>query len=251
MAYTHTIAYTSEMESYWAGQSMFADTVKAVQPASTLGCHGVRMSWSRDTPAGTTEDRATIGFHVAKVVGGGLFSPLTLAELPAIETALDTLLTTLKPHMSTEFHMLEYRWFEHRASHAAYPDGSEVVGAPVRITAKAIAGTAAVNRLPDQDSATVTWRTTSRRHWGRVYFPGLTPNEMSAYGRLDSAYVDALAGAWHVFIASLVTNAQTLGVWTYRKKAFLDLSELRVDNVVDIQRRRRVKQSSYAKSYTS
>lgn len=230
---------------------MFSDTTIVTQPDSTLGCNSVRLSWSRTTPAATTEDRAMCTIHIAKVVGGGLFSPLLLAELPAIETALDAMWTTLKAVTQSGWTLTEYRWFEHRASHGSYSDGSEVVGPPIRITAKSVAGTGVGLRLPDQDGATVTFRTASRKHWGRIYLPGFDGTGLGTFGRLSNAYVDTIAGALHTFQAALTGNAQTIVVWSYRKLAVLDMSEIRADDVVDIQRRRRAKNVAYFRSYTS
>jgi hypothetical protein len=42
-----------------------------------------------------------------------------------------------------------------------------------------------------------------------------------------------------------------LGVWSYPKQAFMPVWQVQVDNIVDIQRRRRAKQRSYAKLITS
>jgi hypothetical protein len=198
------------------------------------------------------EDKATIRFRIAKVVGGGLYSALIAAEFPPIETAMDALWTAQSPNMDIGHTVAEYRWFENRASHGAYPDGSEIVGPPVRITSKSIAGSTSVKRLPDQDAMSVTFRTASRKHWGRVYVPGLTQNVIDGtFGLFTNGVVDSMASAWRTFLLSLVANSQTIGVWTYKKGAFLDISALEVDNVVDIQRRRRVNASSYKHIYTS
>jgi hypothetical protein len=98
----------------------------------------------------------------------------------------------------------------------------------------------------------ITFRTAARKHWGRVYVPGLTMiNIDKTYGLWTQTAVDTIAAYWHTFLASLITNAQTIGVWTYRRRAFLDISQLEVDNVVDIQRRRRANHSTYKKIYSS
>lgn len=231
---------------------MYADTLLVEQPSTTLGCNRLMVSWARQTPTGTTEDRVTIGVHIAKVVGGGLFSALLPAEFPPIEASFDILYSTMKTLMTTQYSLAEYRWFEHRASHGAYDDGSEVVGPPVRIVTKTGAGTSGSARLPDQDASTITFRTASRKHWGRIYWPGLTTNNLDATtARWSTTFVDSLASSFRTFQTALTGNAQTICVWSYRKKAVLDLSELRVDDVVDIQRRRRVKQATYFRSYTS
>jgi hypothetical protein len=193
----------------------------------------------------------TINFHVAKVVGGGLFGVLTPAEYPGVETLLDAWWATAKADVAGGYTYAQIRWWECRADHGAYPDGSEILGPSVRTTTKSVVATGIGIRLPDQDSLTATWRTCSRKHWGRIYLPGVCATAMGSLGQFAPASVDNQALAWHNFIAGLSSAAQTLGVWTYRKKAFLDITQLEVDDVPDIQRRRRMNKASYRKIYTS
>lgn len=120
----------------------------------------------------------------------------------------------------------------------------------MRRTAKSIVGTATGARLPDQCSCSVTFRTAGRTHWGRVYLPGFAATQTgTGYGRLVTATVDALATYFDTFQSSLNTSGLQLGVWTWAKGAFLPVRQVRVDDVVDIQRRRRAKQVAHYKQF--
>lgn len=252
MAYTHGITHTAATSAYWATQSYFEDTLVTVSDPAALSCNSITTVLTRTTPAGTREDVATTTHHIAKVVGGGLYSALTAAEYSGIETLLDTMWTNLMLRRAASWTVSEYAWHEKRADHGTTENGSEAVGPAVRRTTKALVGNVSNSRLPDQNALTMSIRTASRKHWGRMYLPGFDSGHYDlAMGRPSNASVDSDAAAFHTYVAGLTSASCTLGVWTFKYKAFLDISELRMDNVPDIIRRRRPKQASYSKSYTS
>lgn len=251
MAYTKSLTHSPSTAAYWASESVDSDATVTEQIDTTLGCNLVQLGWSRTAPSGVVDDLMTVNFHIAKVVGGGLFSALIAAEFPAVETLIDSWWATAKADVVTSVTFAQIRFWECRASHGAYPDGSEIIGPPIRVTSRSSAGTSIGIRLPDQDSMTATWRTCARKHWGRVYLPGLGATSMASLGQFSTTSVDNQAAAWHTFIGGLTAASQTLGVWTYRRKAFLDITSLQVDDVPDIQRRRRMNRASYRKQYTS
>lgn len=252
MAYGHGITHTAETTAYWATQSKFSDTLEIVQPENTLGCNRMQWIFTRSVPTGAREDVAVFGMCFGKAVGGGLYSTLLNADMVAIDNAVTPLRTALTSLFSSSFTLAEVRWFQHRADHATSAKGNEVVGPPVRINAMATSWGGTLARNTDQVACTVSWRTAARRHWGRIYLPGLETGQIdTTYGRLKNTAVDTIATAFRTFEAAANTQSCQLGVWSFKKKAFLQLSEIRVDNVLDIQRRRRPKQSNYYKSFTS
>jgi len=252
MAYLHALTRTSAVAEYWAAQSKYTDTIETVQPAENLGCSRLSVVFTRTTPAGTRDDVMVFGIALADIVGGGLYGVLNATKMAACETALDAVWTDLKTIATNQVTLTQYRWHEHRANHPASEKGYETIGPATRLTNKSVAGSLANSRHADQVTPTVTWRTTSRKHWGRIYVPGISlAVSDTTYGRIGTAAVDQIANAWHVFEAACNTAAVQLGVWTWKYQAFLPLSELRVDNVWDIQRRRRAKQSNYAKAYVA
>lgn len=252
MAFTRALTHTPDQAAYWDGQSMFADTVRTTQPASTLGCHKVTMVWTRATPAGTREDLCTCSLAVAKIVGGGLYSPFLTSELASLETGLDTYASDAAGSQDNDYTLSEFVWHEHRASHPPTESGSEKLDTAVRRTAKTIVGSVANARQPDQVSMSITIRTTSRKHWGRIYLPGMAQGSNDGtWGRILNAAVDNRALAMRNLVNTWNSASAQLGVWSWKKGAFLPITEVKVDNVWDIQRRRRAKQASYFKAYTS
>src|SRR5262249_54437151 len=142
--------------------------------------------------------------------------------------------------------LAEYRWHDWDINDVA-------LGPADRVTSRSVAGTTgATSRLPDQDAQTVTWTTASRRHWGRVYLPGIGFNRIdNTTGRWASTQVDAAALHFHTLATSLVAGGYDMVVVSRQFHALLTIDTISVDDIVDIQRRRRAKQASYHKIYTS
>jgi hypothetical protein len=252
VAYPHVLTHTPATDGYWDGQSMFADTVRTQQGADTLGCNRVDVVWTRATPTGTTEDKMQFRMFIAKIVGGGLYSVFPLSELAALETPLDAFTTTLKNRMPNSVTLDSYAWFEHRASHGATSSGQEAVPPAVRRALKTGAGVGVSDRMPDQVASTISWRTTARKHWGRSYVPAMGLSTVDGgYGRLTNIAVNAIAGAAQTLVNALIPLNGQLGVFTWKYGAFLPVVEIKVDDVYDIQRRRRAKRVGYFKSYTA
>lgn len=247
--YDPQINYTAAKAGYWATQSIVAGTSLQVQPDNTLACWDLTQVFNRTTPTGTREDVATYGMRIAKVAGTDRVIGLT-SELPTIEGFANTLSTALAALMSTQWTLAEYVWHERRASHPAAEGGGEKPGPAIRRTAKSTVGTDAGGRLPDQIACTCTFKTPSRKHWGRVYLPGFAKSTVDGtYGRFNNGGCDIVAAAFNAFATSLDGAGYRLGVWSYQKQAFMDVDQVQVDNVVDVQRRRRAKQRSYVKTY--
>jgi hypothetical protein len=252
MPWSPVLTHTAEKTAYWAAESKEAGTNEVIQPSTTLGCWDVTLRYARTTPVGTREDDATIGLRIAKVIGGGLYGLGLNSELSTIEARLNTLQAMLATFMSSSFTLAEYIWHVRRASNPAAKGGGEKPGPAVRRTAKNVVGVNASDRQPDQVAATVTFKTCSRRHWGRVYIPGIAGSQVDkTYARFGSGLCDGFATAFQVLINGLSTDGYELGVWSYPKQAFMPVWQVQVDNIVDIQRRRRAKQRSYAKLITS
>jgi len=96
--------------------------------------------------------------------------------------------------------------------------------------------------LPHQVALTVTKVVASRRHWGRVYLGPLNVScvaSLSHSGALDPTRQTAIADAFQAFLTNLTTD-QTPMVVTDRAHGMAQMIlGCRVDNVFDVQRRRR------------
>jgi hypothetical protein len=127
-------------------------------------------------------------------------------------------------------------------------------GAPERVIPTVRIGTANTGELPPQCSITSTDRTVYARHWGRNYWPhpaaGLVA--LSPPGNVTTAHVDSLATAvvqcYDTLMASefypVVPITMVQGVPT---RGLLTVTEVQVDDLFDVIRRRRPKQPTHYK----
>lgn len=242
------IIYTPASATYWASQSKYSDTVMTPAAAGTFSCSKFTSVWTRSTPTGTTEDVGTFSMHMAVVVGSGGRTFLSDSQKSAAESDFMEFLASMNTYVNQGWTSSEFQWHDIVAGDAKY-------GPMDRVHLHGSAGGGgASTRLPDQLAATVTLKTASRLHWGRFYFPGLTPAAIDlTYGRLTNTYVDALATAAKALQVALNANTAVteIGVFSKPYQAWLTVDEIQVDNVPDIIRRRRVKKKSYAKVFSS
>lgn len=246
MAYQSTITYHTDHAGYWTAQPVDSSTVLTDAGAANVGASLLTLSWSRSTPSGTREDLCTCTVAVAKQPGGNLWSTLISADKATVEGYFDTWWLTQKTYVANQFMLVEYRWHDWVLT-------DDLLGPADRVTSRTVSGTGgAVHRIPDQDAMTLTFRTASRKHWGRIYLPGTWFSGLDpAYGRWASSHVDNVAAAWHTMLASLHGASMDVVVVSRKYRGILQVNELQVDDVPDIQRRRRPKQAAYRKVYTS
>lgn len=230
---------------YWGTQALNVGTTVTDSAAAVTGCNRAEVTFSRVSPTGLREDLAAINFTIMKEAGALASFFTSGADLNAALTPLTTALTSLQAKMSSAWTIKEVRWYVVR-------DDQAHSGPAVRVDPIALTGSVAASRFPDQVSQTVSFITASRKHWGRVYLPGISSNHNDvAQGRITSAHCDATALIFRTMANSLQAAGFQLGVWSPTARSFLTLHELHVDDVWDIVRRRRAKQTLYRKVYTS
>lgn len=244
--YQHTIVHTTATATYWDTVPKFSDTVVLDAGAADIGVSFCTISWTRTVPTGLREDKATCTLAIAKDPGNNLYSLIIDADKATAEGHLDTWWTTQKTNTANQWTLNEYRWHDWHADEAT-------LGPADRVTARSVAGSAGTSsRLPDQDAFAMTFTTAARRHWGRVYLPGIALAQYDMnMGRFASAGVDTIVGAFHTFLSNLAASDLELVVASRKHQAILELSTLQSDDIVDIVRRRRAKQANYHKIYTS
>lgn len=126
---------------------------------------------------------------------------------------------------------------------------------PVKqVDSVAVAGTLGGSfALPPQVASTVTLRTPSRRHWGRFYMPApsytmLDGTNNSKAGRFSQTFVDGLANAVGAMFESAIADGTVApAVYTPSAAGFLAVLAVEVDDVPDVQRRRRFATTGYRK----
>jgi hypothetical protein len=165
----------------------------------------------------------------------------------AVAANFDAFHDAIKPYIHANLKPRELRHY--RPVENPTDDGS-----PIRIDtlAKPFNNTAAPP-CPTQVAMSITERTGLRRHWGRVYLPGLLSNQVQATGRWNSLAVAgvaaALAGYYNVLVGEgiqpiVVTTVRRAGIidlagWSAR--GYLPVELLQIDDVPDVIRRRRLR----------
>lgn len=251
MAYLKEVTHADAEAGYWTGQTFDFDAVVTNTLANPLGCSRCTLKWKRTVPTGLSEDLVMCTLSFGKVVAGHQYVQGSSADLATLEGHLSTWWGVVKAYVTTQFTLVEYAWHGVSKDSPRTEDGrGQKMGPAVRTTVLSVAGTDSVGRSPDQLATNLTMRTASRKHWGRMFIPGIGVDKWdTTYGRLTTTVIDGIASASD----SLHTNAQgagfEIGVWSQLHPAFLTAKSVEVDDVPDIQRRRRAKRRNYAKIY--
>lgn len=249
MAFAKVITFSPAEAGYWATQSHDSDAVLH-QATGLLGWSQARMEFSRSVPAGLVEDRAMCTLSFCKIVGGNEFAYVPTLELGTIEAQLrDYFWVNVKALVSTQVRLIAITWHHYNADLPRDESGRGLKPGPaVLSTSYSLPGTSASGRQVDQVASTITWRTTSRRHWGRIYVPGLTVAALdTTYGRFTNTVVDTLSAAAVALHDTLKTAGYQLVVASQLHPGVLTPTAIEVDDIPDIQRRRRAKRPNYRK----
>lgn len=212
--------------------------------------------FSRTTPVGTVEDMAQIGFNITNITGGDLDTTWTTQDYTTCEAHFTELFTTLRSSLMPSHKLVDWRWYKRAFNPAAHwgqsPLPGEVrfakSGPPERITPVNLAGTAATGALPYQAAVSVTFRTPTPRHWGRVYWPGYGAGSLDANGRWGSGAVLGIANAHAELKDDLEGSEFQLVVPTTQidnvlQPALQTVGSIQVDDIPDVIRRRRPRQA--------
>lgn len=245
------ITYSAQEEEYWKAQPIDVDCTLTNSGAAVLGVSRVSVAFSRIVPAGVREDRAVTSLWVAKIVGGGLYSVVPVAELATLEIALDTFMSSTLSLIHSDWRCIEYAWHQVTEDSPRTDDPEhrgQKMGPATRVTVKNNPGTAGTTRLADQVSRTTTLRTCSRKHWGRSYWPGgVAGNMQTTFGRWTNTVVDNSVAFTDTLHNTWQDAGYQLGVYSMLHPAFLTPKAIECDDIPDIVRRRRAKQPSYRK----
>lgn len=248
------VLYDDAKAAYWEDQVFETGTDVTAADADLIGGTMVAVEFTRATPTGTREDRAMFTLHLsAEAIGGQAGASLTNADMAAAETDLDTWHTTMKPKIAADYTLAGYTWRNFRASNPIGETGLSQYSPIRRQTVRSVVGTDAGISLPYQVASTCTFKTGSRRHWGRCYVPGLTASSLTTNGRIINTYRATFAAAFQTLLNDLYANsvATDIVVWSSKYRAIMGVREIQVDDVPDIIRRRRGKQAAFRTSYTA
>lgn len=189
-------------------------------------------------------DRVQTHMDFINMTGGAVDDTWTAGDFTTVEAAIDAFWGAIKSSFHTSLVLSELRWY--RLGPGASPPEPTV-----RVTTRSVAGTSGTGSLPQQCAITVSLRTQLRKHWGRMYLPAPTLSAMAAGGLLSNTIVDAIAAAHNTMMGTISTADFYPVVYSPTKQRAYSVSRTVVDNVVDIQRRRRPEKQTYQKVYGS
>jgi hypothetical protein len=242
---------TSDARSYWDAQSKFSDTnvVSEAIDAPELVCDVMSFIFTKTTATGIVEDVTVSRLAVAKILLGAGTTPLDSGDRDALDPKIGTFWTAAKAFFPSHVVLKEVQWHQYSAA-------SNKPGPAQRIGVFGVAGTgSATNVVPDQVATSVTFRTASRIHWGRMYMPQPISTACTTYGKLSTTHCDGVALAFKNFLADIDTvdvgGTGITPVIRSSKAALLSIDEIHVDDVPDVIRSRRASFPTYRKSYTS
>jgi hypothetical protein len=238
--------------AYWSsrgGTGIFSDFTED----DTLIISKCVMSWDYpgDVPSSTRDIMQCVTHWIGSSGDPQTWTDLDDTDYATVEGALDDWWRAIRGDFSSALEAVDFKW---------YKDGP---GAPppqlvVRTTPYGVAGTDGGNALPRQIAEDVTFRTASRRHWGRAYVPGETGAAMSsvgtAQGRFDHTFVDLMATAWSGNLTGLDSSGGgplCQCVWGPMSQTAFGIGTYETDDVPDVQRRRRPASTGYRKLVSS
>lgn len=208
------------------------------------------VRWARSPAGMVAEDVDVIGIQFLKAPGGVPTNSWLDSDYTTLETAFGSLWNTLKVKYPSYMVLSQYRWYaDGPALHPPPPEGNPAR----RVTDLTVAGTSgAIVNMPPQDAESVTFKTSTRRGWGRVYMPAMHGDSLTlnANGNLTTAATDLLASSWVTFLNAARAASLVPVVFSLTHSKAMEILIVQVDDLIDIQRRRRWKRADYKKQTT-
>lgn len=184
---------------------------------------------------GLEADAFDMNFHFFETGGELPGGEATPTQKAAVETAWLAFLSSAASYIPSDVKRDEFRWYR-------FDPDDPIAGDPNRVTVLTqTAGSGSAN-VPPQVATTLTMRTARRRSWGRVYLP-LTCDKLNTgaggAGLMAASATITLAGYFRTFVNACIATDLVPAIWSPTLHALLSVSSVEVDDVPDIQRRRR------------
>ena len=200
-------------------------------------------------PTGYAEDVDVLTIHFRQATGIGLDATIRAN----VQTAFGTFWSSYKTRVHDFVALTEYRWYDQRVHPTLSPLIQSTAVTPVPGTASAS------QALPPQIATSVTLMNDVRRRWGRFYLPFTNPSDLTALGRMDTSDVDAICDLALTFLQAADSAGAVPVVWsprggvgppTFAAGDLLDVTKVRVDDILDVVRSRRWQSLPYRKTNT-
>ena len=198
-----------------------------------------------DTFSNRTADEMVVTFDLANITGGGLDSSWTSGDFSTAEAPLVSICTQWMAHASAQVTCKELRWYPRSFNPYTNPKPFPPSGPPVHVTPVNVIGGVSAP-IPHQIAVTHTEKTTYPKHWGRCYWPApaYSASLFGSGGLLTTAFVDAWALAVKTAYDTLIAAefyplVPTTTVGGVASRSLLGITAIQVDDIADVQRRRR------------
>lgn len=233
-------------QAYWDGQSILTGTdVDTALSDESIDCSVLTWVFSRTTPSTFFDDYVQTSLAFVVNAAANMTSYLDASRKAQVEADAATLWGSLAGQFPSHYTLREYRWHDYSTSWTK-------PGPATRVTTVASAATgSSTTCVPDQIATTVTFKTASRLHWGRMYWPQCAIAGYTSTGRLTSGGVDTFSGYIRTFLNACHADGNEPVVRSTSHRAVLGITEFQMDNIPDVIRSRRAKQTDYRKVYTS
>ena len=219
----------------------------------------VQIVW-KDSGNGDSADNMVTTLDIANITGGAIDPTWTDADYTQVDAVVSAMINDWCTFAQSRLRCVETRYYRRAFNAIATPgpvDPSDrpfgLSGPPDRIFPKTQLGTHVGSVDPNQVAITMTEKTAFPRHWGRIYWPFPATTIYDAQGRITTANVDSMAttmaNRYEAFMAQefypVIATTQAQG---QRVRGLLTVSEIQVDNIPDVVRRRRIHTTTYRKS---
>lgn len=202
-------------------------------------------------PVGSTEraDDFVTTMDIVNITGGDVDSSWTQADYTAVHSVISSLMGAWSNNMSSGVTWREARYYKRSFNPLSNPKPFVKSGPPQAVFPYASVGAVSGHQAP-QVAMTTTDRTPYPRHWGRNYWPHPAGGLTTADGYILTSTVDAWANTLHSAYAQLM-GAEFFPVVVVTQvdkvptRGLLTVSEVQVDNVWDVVRRRRNKLTTH------
>lgn len=246
-----------------AGANELWDVITESDEQPPVEWRKLMFSFQRATPVGTEEDFATISMHLAKRSAGAIDGAWGSGDYSQIDANITELWNVLSPLVHVSHTLTTVKYYS-MSFNPDIPLGQTATGIdpatgkflnmftksgpPLHIATFNLAGTS--NQPPEayQVAMSVTLRTATRAHWGRVYLPGMSSSDVAgSYGRFAGSATGFAANAFAEFVDDCGKQDKFVVIpMTQADKKYAHalntVSAVAVDDVPDVVRRRRPKQ---------
>jgi len=214
-------------------------------------------SWRRfvskweDTSSAQTADDQYFTMDVVNITDGHVDGSWTDTDYTNVHGLIATFNAAIAGSICNRYHHTQIAAYVMAYNPYSNPKPFAQSGAPVRTWPANVTG-AGGSLMAAQVCSTVTEETPVRKHWGRFYLPTIGGSVLDVNGRVLVANVDALATAAHDAYQNLMFNQYWPVVCTTQVdkqplRALQGITGVRVDDVPDVHRSRRLKFAAHRK----